>query len=569
MKLRQYQEDVIAALHDPGRELVVMATGTGKTVVFASYLERYLKPGMRALVLAHRDELIQQAAEKIAAVSPTLKVQIEKADSRAPRDIGLFAQQRIAVVASVQSLYTKRMHEWDPADFDLVIVDEAHRATADSYVNIFRYFGCLDGKTPLIGFTATPGRSDGKGLGSVFRRIVANLDVATMVDAGWLVPVRAYSVQSGIDLSTVAVRAGDFAQGQLEDAVNDDARNALIVAAYEKYAPGRQAIAFTAGVEHARQLAAEFTSRGISAEPVWGEMPFPQRQATLASYASGQTRVLTNFGVLTEGFDAPNTAAVILARPTKSMLILTQMIGRGTRPHESLAHLLDPDSPERRKQQISVSAKADVLVIDVCDTLSRGACVTTASLADLPTGFDPQGEDVFALRKAMDGLDPRLAAKAKTANDIHRYVEQVAKGLSIVEIDVLAAIQIDPDVQAHSGLTWSRTGADRYAIRVATAAYTLAATTLGTWALEERGQPSLPMGATITDAFAQADELLSHRHPQELILVDRRAAWRQARPSDKQVAKKVFPSPAEVPASLTKGQASQLLDAAFAIKGKR
>jgi superfamily II DNA or RNA helicase len=563
--LRDYQDDVIRALAHPGRDLVVMATGTGKTIVFADYTHRRLKQGQRALVLAHRDELISQAVAKIGAVAPNLKIHVEKAERRAARDVGLFAHERHVVVASVQSLHPKRLAQWGPDDFDLIIVDEAHHATAPIYQEIFRYFGCFDRGTPLIGFTATAGRSDGIGLGAVFTRIVANLDIAKMVERGWLVPVRAYRVQSGVDLSRVATRAGDFAQGQLEETVNDDARNALIVATYEQYAAGRQTICFCAGVDHARQLAAEFCSRGIKAEPVWGAMPEDDRRRVLAQYAAGRIDVLTNFAVLTEGFDAPNTACILLARPTKSLLLLTQMVGRGTRPHESLADNLAGDEQQRRVQ-IGTSAKPDLLVVDVCDVLKRGMCLTTAALADLPAGFNPEGKDVFALRRQLDEIDPRLAARAKTATQLHRYVEQVAQGISVLEIDVLAATEIDTAVEEHSTLLWSRIGEDHYSIEIERKRYSIVPTALGTWELIT-GKARRPLAASVSEAFARADSVIRNEYPKKIILVDRGATWRQKSPTKAQLAwllkKHVFSNAGEIPEGLTKGQASQLLDAAF------
>jgi superfamily II DNA or RNA helicase len=573
MILRDYQRSVLAALEESEtpRNLAVMATGSGKTVVFAEYLRHTLRFGGRGLVIAHRDELITQAAAKIRELAPDLRVEIEKAELRASRTQTMFGPAPSVVVASVQTLQGRRLADWPRDAFACVVVDEAHHATAPSYRAIFDHF-CSE-RTPLLGVTATAGRSDGTALGAVFERIVADLRIATLVQAGWLVPVRAFSVSSDVSLDGVSTRAGDFAQGELAAAVDDEGRNALVVAAYEEHAMGRQAIAYTAGVDHAHHLAADFRARGISAESVWGAMEEDDRRRILAAYTAGEITVLTNFGVLTEGFDAPNTACVIQARPTKSELLLTQMIGRGTRPAASLAAVLDAECPERRRAQIAASSKPDMVVLDIRDSLARGLCMSPASLAGLPPKFDPQGANVFAVKKALDALDPRLAARALSSADVHRFIKATKQGLSILEIDVLAAVQTHPEVDRLSRLTWSCIGEDRYALNVAGTKYALAPNALGEWVMLAAGV-ARPTGVTnAADAFAAADAHIAYEHPDELRLVDREARWRKQAASAKQVEwllkKRVFASRESIPDSLTRGQATTLLDAAFAKRGPR
>ena len=341
ISLRDYQEQTLAALGSPeatDADLVVCATGGGKTIIFAELLNRSLKPGQRALVLAHRDELIDQAVEKIRMVAPDLVIDREKAEHRAPRHISMFGTgERSVVVASVQTLRAKRLSEWPKDAFSLIVCDEAHHATAISYTTIFDYFGCR-----RIGVTATPSRTDGKPLGDVFKRIAVDFGIRHLVQRGWLVPVNAQVVRSSVDLSDVKITAGDYAQGELERAVNVDDRNELILAAIEKFGEGRQTIVYAAGVDHAKVLAEDLSRLGISAEPIWGEMDKALRKDSLARFRAGGIRVLTNFGVLTEGFDEPKVGCIVLARPTQSELLLCQMIGRGTRPLDEIARAFDP-----------------------------------------------------------------------------------------------------------------------------------------------------------------------------------------------------------------------------------
>lgn len=589
--LRDYQQQVLDAIAQAKsrRNLAVMATGSGKTVVFAEYLRRQLTQGGRALVLAHRDELITQAADKIHSVVPSLRIEIEKAKQFATRATHQEGDSPSVVVASVQTLRGKRLEAWPKDAFRCIVVDEAHHAVAESYRTIFEHFGAdPDGTIPLLGVTATAGRTDRIGLGAVFENIVADMQIAVLVQAGWLVPIRAYLVKTETTLDEVSTRAGDFAQGELEAAVDDEYRNGHIVAAYEEHASGRQAIAYCAGVDHAHHLAGTFRARGISAEAVWGAMEQTDRRRILSAYTRGEVLILTNFGVLTEGFDAPNTSAIIQARPTKSALMLTQMLGRGTRPASDLAHDLDAESPQVRRKQIAASSKPDVLVLDVVDKLSRGMCQRAASLVGLPIGIDPQGADIHKMVKAFESLDPRLAARALCADDVRRYVEQQRQGLSLIEIDVLAATEPDPEVARYSSLMWAKVAEDTYRIELKPRVkpgepslgpkgfpYRLSPNTLGEWELYDvnSGKTLAVQCTGAGDAFRQADAHLQVEHPDKLALVDRTARWRSVPPSAKQVEwlvkKRVFASLDEVPSSLTKGQATQLLDAAFAKRSRR
>jgi superfamily II DNA or RNA helicase len=584
IKMRDYQTRVLDLLESSTtrRNLVVLATGAGKTVVFAEYLRRTLTSG-RGLVLAHRDELIQQAAEKIHSVAPGLEIEIEKASSFATRVSG---GPPGVVVASVQTLRGKRLEAWPKDAFRVIVCDESHHCVAESYRNVFEHFGAdPDGRTPLLGVTATAGRTDKIGLGAVFESITVDLGIAKLVESGWLVPVRAYLVRTDTVLDDVSTRAGDFAAGELEAAVDDKYRNGQIVAAYEEHAMGRQGIAYCAGVDHAHHLAGVFRARGISAESVWGAMEVDDRHRILKAFQAGEVSVLTNFGVLTEGFDAPNTACIIQARPTKSPLILTQMIGRGTRPATEIAGILDPDSPAERRRQIAASSKPDVLILDVVDKLSRGVCQSAASLAGLPITIDPQGADIIRMASAMLKLDPRLAARALCADDVRRFIDAQKRGLSLIEIDVLAATKPDPEVARHSDLTWAKLAEDVYGIelqgrvpkgeRAPKFPYRLVRNTLGAWELVDGATASrTTIGAIDTsEAFRAADGHLRAEHPDKIALVDRSARWRQVPPSPKQrewlVNKGVFASDAAIPTGLTKGEATSLLDAAFAKRGRR
>jgi superfamily II DNA or RNA helicase len=562
--LRDYQEETVTRLLHPRagitRSLAVVATGGGKTIIFSALADRLLRPGRRALILAHREELLTQAREKIALAAPSLHVEIEQADSRAQRYASFFddAERRSVVIGSVQTLRAKRLADWDPSTFDLVVIDEAHHATAQSYLDIIEHFGCMDDrKTRLVGVTATPQRTDGVGLGNVFQEIAVNYDIRSLVKMGHLVPIKARRVYSDIDLRGISVRAGEFAQNELEEVVNTAERNEQIVAAWEEHAPGLRTIVFAAGVAHARSLAHAFRTREQVTEMITGDMDADLRARALASYQRGDTLILTNYAVLTEGFDAPETGCIVLARPTKSSLVMTQMVGRGTR--------LAP-------------GKDSVLVIDVRDVTKAARIATKATLkgkplpgvaelAGLDPDFDPQGEDIFALGEEMDKLDPRLHRDAVNAEQLALLIDKEKRGMSVAEIDLFAALDIDDSVRAASRLAWRQMGDDVWSIRPEKNwTYEIHVDTLGKYVVRHReSQATLGIFDRRDDAFACADNVVREINAERMPLIDITAAWRSHTPSHAQMTKlhKLIGKDnfEQLPENITKGDVSMLIDA--------
>lgn len=522
------------------------------TICFAAVLHHLVSPGHRGLVLAHREELLTQARDKIKLVDPTLSVELEQSALRARRDLGLFAESaRNVVVGSVQSLHKKRREQFTPDAFDVVIVDEAHHATSDSYYEIFEYFGCMDAnrRTRLIGVTATPNRTDGKGLGSVFQRIAATYGIRELVERGYLVPPRAVRVDTDTDISGVKMTAGDFNQGQLEEAVNTDARNRLILDSYRQFAAGRFAIVFTSGVQHAIDLAAIFTAAGFPSKAIYGAMDPDERKAALVAFDRGELVALMNFGVLTEGYDNPRVSCVILGRPTPSSLLLTQMVGRGLR-------LFD--------------GKSDCVCIDVQDVTSKARCVSVPTLAGLPRNFNANGENVFKAKARYDSVDPRVASRAESLADIDALLARAAQGMRVVEVDLLSAPS-DPVVETSSRFMWNATGQDVYRMIAGGELFGVQANTLGKWAAAFRRKDGTLEVLAIDlpeakDAFAIADAYVSEHYDTRLL--DRDAPWRRKKVSVDQINFMVrlglLSHPGAAPKELTKGQASTLIDEAIA-----
>jgi superfamily II DNA or RNA helicase len=375
--LRPYQADTITALNDrwaagANRLAVVLPTGAGKTVVFSNLIAARDRAGLlpgRALVIAHREELLHQAAEKIAAANTGRTVGIVKAG----RD-ETFAD---VVVASVQTLAVPRRRE-AIRDIGLVIVDECHHAAAQTYLDVLRHFGAWTG-TPTAGFTATLSRTDG-GLADVWTEVVYRMDTLDLIEAGHLVDVRGKRVVvDGLDLDRVKTSAGDLVGGQLGQALEDSNAAAVVAEAYRTLASDRPGVVFTPTVDSARVMAEVMTGAGIPTGVVYGDMPADERRQALARYKAGDLQVLANCMVLTEGFDAPHTSCAVIARPTKSPGLYVQMVGRALRLHPG---------------------KTDALILDVVGASTRHKL---ASLVDLSERAIPAPRDGQSLKAAARG----------------------------------------------------------------------------------------------------------------------------------------------------------------------
>lgn len=424
MRLRPYQEQAIAAVaaaeqSGTRRQMLVMPTGAGKTVVFASLIgQRRVK----SLVLAHRDELIEQAVEKIRGVIPgatTGVVKAQRDDHWAP-----------IVVASVQTLRGKRLERIAAAyRFGLVIIDEAHHAAAQTYRSIVETLGCGDPFGPLlVGVTATPDRSDRVRLDDVFERIVFEVGLLDLIGQGYLCDIRAIRVQiDALDLDRIERRHGDYVADQLERALEDADQPANTAMAVKEHAADRKAIVFTASVALAQETTAELLALGISAEWVAGEMPMVDRRSVLERFRLGWTKVVVNCMVLTEGFDAPDVDCVVIARPTTSRALYQQMAGRGLR---------------------TAPGKQDCLLIDVVGVTEKHELQSSASLAGIDFAKragkeqDPDAADVTML-EAMAKQD-RLFADPVTGR--------------------LVAVPVE--IFKRSRLAWSRAGQGAWTLPV-------------------------------------------------------------------------------------------------------
>ncbi len=329
LKPREYQLEALEAVAESRangitRQLISLPTGCGKTVVFALLAKEL---NTRTLVLAHTEEWIRQAVSKFKIVWPEVDIGVVKAESD-----GVGAQ---VVVASIQTASKlKRLSRLKEQGFGLMIIDEAHHATASSYATVIEELGFFrdDPQKLLVGVTATPKRGDGIGLGNVFQEIVFERSMHTMIRSGHLSPLNGKQVFTKVEIAKVGIRQGDFVPSELSKIINTPERNRLIVESYTQYALDRKkALVFCVDVQHAKDLSLAFKEGGIAAQAVYGSMSQGERMEALSGFSNGQYEVLTNCQLLTEGFDEPGIDCVIMGRPTQSSALFTQMVGRGTR----------------------------------------------------------------------------------------------------------------------------------------------------------------------------------------------------------------------------------------------
>jgi superfamily II DNA or RNA helicase len=520
LKPRQYQVqalDAIAAAYARGvdRQLVVIPTGGGKTVVFAHLVSRR---GGRALILAHRDELIQQAAAKLTQVSGSLDIGIVKA-KRNEHDAPV-------VVASVQTLAQPGRVERLGA-FSTVIVDEAHHAVASTYLDVLDRLGCMGTSGPLTaGFTATAGRSDKVGLGAVWQEITYQRGIVQMIAEGYLCDVRAMQIGTDFDLGNVQVRAGDYTDSSIgAELERSDALEAA-VKAYREYADGRPAVAFTPTIATAHALAKSFTARGIPAEAVDGTMATEDRRAVLARLHRGETRMVANCAVLTEGWDEPAVSCALMLRPTKSAPLFVQMAGRVLRPFVG---------------------KTDALILDLAGSADNGLA-TIADLAGMPPHAVKKGQSLLDAADEQAALErQKVAVAAQRTRQIDLLRRSELRWLEVEGAWVLpaGADQVMILVPADdSGETWEVWRSNK-----------------GRALYQESGKPlALDWARGVGEEVARA---------QGGVLSRADAAWRNRPPSQSQVSALEQMGYADKLAGINRGAASDLMTAHYAAKNIR
>jgi DNA repair protein RadD len=323
--LHQFQQDAVAEIErhiaEGRRKLLLVApTGSGKTVIASELIRRWVAQYRRVLFLAHRREIIDQTSAKLTANGVRHGIIMSQVSPR---------PMEAVQVASIDTLLVRgvRSSAMGLPPADLVIFDEAHRARGRTREHLIGLYP----EAVLLGMTATPCRGDGRGLGNLFDVMVEAPQVAELIVGGYLVKSRVYAPVDP-DLKGVRTEKGDYVISQLAGRMNTDALVGDIVEHWHKHGEQRRAIAFAVDVAHSVAIRDQFLRAGVPAEHLDGETPIPEREAILGRLASGETKVVSNCMVLTEGWDCPPVGCCILARPTKQMGLFRQMIGRVLRP---------------------------------------------------------------------------------------------------------------------------------------------------------------------------------------------------------------------------------------------
>ena len=331
MELRPYQSEAVAAIEDEWgkgvkRTLLVLPTGTGKTICFAKVTEDCVRMGDRVLILAHRGELLDQARDKIAK-STGLNCSVEKAEESC-----LDSFFRVTV-GSVQTLMRQsRLDRFKPDYFNTIIIDEAHHALSPSYRNVIDYF---DG-AKVLGVTATPDRGDMKNLGEVFDSLAYEYRITQAIKQGYLCKIKALTIPLKLDLSGVGIAAGDYKAGEVGTAL--DPYLDQIADQMAEHCMNRKTVVFLPLIATSQKFRDILEKRGFRAAEVNGDSE--DRAEILADFEAGKYNVLCNSMLLTEGWDCPSVDCIVVLRPTKVRGLYCQMVGRGTRLYPGKDHLL-------------------------------------------------------------------------------------------------------------------------------------------------------------------------------------------------------------------------------------
>lgn len=427
MELRPYQQEAKDAVFQKWKEgqkrlLLVLPTGTGKTVVFAAVTEECVRMGSRTLVLAHRVELLEQAADKIKKTTG-LGCAMEKAEQTCR---GQFYR---VVVGSVQTLMREKRLRTFPRDyFDTIVVDEAHHCITDSYQKILQYFSGAN----VLGVTATPDRGDMRDLGEYFQAIAYEYSMPKAIREGYLCPIKALTIPLKIDIAGVSMQAGDFKAGELGTVL--DPYLGQIAEEMGKYCRDKKTVVFLPLVKTSQKFRDILNRKGFRAAEVNGNSQ--DRSEVLQDFADGKYNVICNSMLLTEGWDCPSVDCIVVLRPTKVRSLYCQMVGRGTRLYPGKAHLLLLDFLwHTERHELCHPA------VLVCDNPEVAKQMTENMEEDAGTAFDIEeaekaaSEDVQAQReealakclaeqkyKKSKLVDPLQFEMSIQAKDLSNYV---------------------------------------------------------------------------------------------------------------------------------------------------
>ena len=541
MQLRPYQIEALQAVHDAfergiHRQLLSLPTGAGKTVVFAELVRQ--RPG-RTLVLAHRDRLIEQAHAKLSTVIDKEHLGIIKGPVN---HVGART-----IVASVQTLGAKsgkRLATLEP--FDTIIIDEAHRSAAPGYLRVLeRAFD--PSRTLLLGVTATPNRTDGIGLSKVYDEIVYSVDILSMISQGYLAPLTGYRVVLDTDFSGLRTKRGldgirDFDESQVAEMMSAANWVEHLAQAWLKYARDRRTIAFVPRVAMAYRLCEHLRELGIRAEALDGTTDTRVQRDVVRRFETGEVQFLANRDLFVEGADIPSIDCVVFARPTKSQIVYSQAVGRGTR--------LSP-----------ATEKKDCLVLDIVGATNHLSLCTLGSLAG--DNDDPTQPVTVRDGETLTEAVERRKREAEEADDREHLDGQVVGK----QVSLFSAPQWAP---GDGAMIWRK--GEQYRVEMsylidskpayAVVRYKQAYAAVKSPYSAEPRQESLGIFDRLSEARAACE---SHYRKQQF--GGPNARWRQEPATEKQIAL-LNKFRVRIPAGVTKDQASELLGQIFSRKHK-
>ena len=451
MELRPYQseaKDAIFEEWDKGvkRTLLVLPTGCGKTIVFAKVTEDCVRRGNRVLIMAHRGELLDQAADKIGKATG-LGCATEKAEETC---LGSWFR---VVVGSVQSLTREKRLKQFPVDyFDTIIIDEAHHCLSDSYQKILDYFK----EANILGVTATPDRGDMRNLGECFDSLAYEYTLPKAIKAGYLSPIKALTLPLKLDLSAVGMQSGDFKSGDIATAL--DPCLYQIADEMEKHCKDRKTVVFLPLVKTSQKFRDILNNKGFRAAEVNGDSK--DRAEVLAAYERGDYNVLCNSMLLTEGWDCPSVDCIVVLRPTKVRSLYSQMVGRGTRLFPGKDHLLLLDflwHTERHElcHPASLICQDEEVARKMTENIEQAGCPVDIEAAEKQAAEDVVAQREEALAKKLEEMkkrkkalvDPLQFEMSIQAEDLSGYVPSFGWEMSPPtdkQKKELEKLQIDP-----------------------------------------------------------------------------------------------------------------------------
>lgn len=426
MELRPYQQQAKDAIFSEWgngikKTLLVLPTGCGKTIVFAKVAEECVKGGSRVLILAHRGELLDQAADKIGK-STGLGCATEKAEQTC---IGSWFR---IVVGSVQSMMReKRLNQFPNNYFNTIIIDEAHHCISESYQKVLRHFPDAE----VLGVTATPDRGDMQNLGTVFESLAYEYTLPRAIKEGYLSPIKAVTIPLKIDMSAVGVQAGDFKSGDIATALDPYLES--IAEEMEKYCSDKKTVVFLPLVKTSQKFRDILNNHGFRAAEVNGDSK--DRAEILEAFDKDQYNVLCNSMLLTEGWDCPSVDCIVVLRPTKVRSLYCQMVGRGTRlsPETNKDHLLLLDFLwHTERHELCHPASLICESAEVAQKMTENMEKDAGSIMDIEEAERTASEDVVAQREEAlaKQLSEMKRRKKKLVNPLQFEMSIQAEDLS-------------------------------------------------------------------------------------------------------------------------------------------